>query len=456
MRPRDPVPRDRLLAVLRRLGPCSPASLQGALAVPRTTLLRLLDEQAGALVAAGAGRRRRLAARRGLRSDLSGIPVHRVDAGGQVHAAGAVLLTEPDGCWWPMDAATWPVPDVAVDGWWSGLPLPIQDLRLQGYMGRQIARRHHAWLGLPPEPRDWRDEDHLWALVQAGLDLPGDLILGDMALQGWLASAVDADRHVIDGDDPDEAYVRLAEVAVSTGISGASAAGEFPKFTARRVLAGAITPEVIVKFSGADDSPAVRRWADLLRCEHLALAGDLPVSRSRVLDHGGRTFLESERFDRHGTRGRSPVVSLSSLDAEALGLATSHWPTLADALVDLGWLTPQDARHIARLHLYGRLIANSDMHTGNLSFVPEAGRLRLAPVYDMLPMRLAPLAGGEVPPLEAPELALPRPDEREDWSVAARWAQDFWRAVEQDQAISADLRALACAQAERLAGLVST
>ena len=51
------------------------------------------------------------------------------------------------------------------------------------------------------------------------------------------------------------------------------------------------------------------------------------------------------------------------------------------------------------------------MHTGNLVFVPAAGRLQLAPAYDMLPMRFAPLPGGELP-TRSVELALPVPDQR--------------------------------------------
>ena len=55
---------------------------------------------------------------------------------------------------------------------------------------------------------------------------------------------------------------------------------------------------MLVKFSGADASPAVRRWADLLTAEHLALecAALLPglqSARSRVVAHEGRTFLET-------------------------------------------------------------------------------------------------------------------------------------------------------------------
>ena len=177
------------------------------------------------------------------------------------------------------------------------------------------------------------------------------------------------------------------------------------------------------------------------------------MARSRVLHHAGRTFFESERFDRHGGRGRSPLVNLNTLDAEALGLGHSHWPRLAQALVVLGWLDAADARRVSLIHWFGRLIANTDMHTGNLSFVPAAGRLMLAPVYDMLPMRWAPLAGGEVPPLIAPDVPLPLPEERDDWQGAATLAQRFWMLVGQERRISEPLRALGHAQAQRLEAL---
>jgi hypothetical protein len=46
---------------------------------------------------------------------------------------------------------------------------------------------------------------------------------------------------------------------------------------------------------------------------------------------------------------------------------------------------------MAQLHAFGRLIGNSDMHQGNLGFhLADQGPLPLAPVYDMLPMSLAP------------------------------------------------------------------
>lgn len=453
MRPRLPIPRERLLALLSRLGPSAPAALGEALQVPRSTLLRLLEEQRDALVQAGAARRRRYAARRALRGDAAGVPLYRVDASGQALSAGTLVLVQPHGCWWPPNTTEWPVPTAAADGWWDGLPYPLQDVLIQGYMGRQFARRHHDMLGLPADPRDWSDDDHLVALSRLGDDVPGDWILGDASLQRWQRH--DPAQPPQAAADCGPAYAALAEAAVSTGVAGSSAAGEFPKFTAQRPLAGAATPHVIVKFSGADGSPAVRRWADLLQCEHLALQAlsQLPgvsVARTRMLQHGGRTFLESERFDRHGERGRSPVVSLAALDTEVLGQGHSDWPRLALALATLGWLDAADVGRITRLHWFGRLIANTDMHNGNLSFIPQAGRLTLAPAYDMLPMRYAPLAGGEVPPLTPTELPLPRPDDHAAWQDAAQAALHFWQAVATSTVLDDALRALGAQQAQRL------
>lgn len=450
MRSRNLVPRDRLLTVLARLGPISAPALAEALDVPGRTVLRVLDEQSSALVVAGAARRRRYAARRGLRGDTGGLPLYRIDRSGHTHDAGVLHLVAPQGTWWSLDGGPWPCPAEARDGWWSGLPYPLQDMRVQGYMGRQFARRHHEVLGLSVDPRDWTDDDQLVALSQAGHDTPGDLVVGDVSLRRWQAQHTQDD--VIAEPDCAPTYARLATEAVATGVAGSSAAGEFPKFTARRALAGASTTEVIVKFSGADDSPAVRRWADLLQCEALALAAvaTLPgvaAARCRVLRHGGRVFLESERFDRHGPRGHSAVVSLAALDAVVLGQGHSDWPRLAQALAERQWLDAADVSRVAQVHWFGRLIANTDMHNGNLSFRPEGGRLLLAPVYDMLPMRVAPLAGGEVPPLAPIDWRHPRPDQASDWRLAAAAAVAFWRSVAGSSGIGAPMRkwAQACA-----------
>jgi len=92
------------------------------------------------------------------------------------------------------------------------------------------------------------------------------------------------------------------------------------------------------------------------------------------------------------------------------------------------------------------LIANSDMHAGNLSFHPGSGHagpaLEFAPAYDMLPMHDAPLAGGEVPPPVSPHPLLPLPSERESWHLAATAAPRFWALAADDPRISPGFRAL--------------
>ncbi len=69
-------------------------------------------------------------------------------------------------------------------------------------------------------------------------------------------------------------------------------------------------------------------------CEHLAsfiLPAQLGVgaAASRIHQSSGRTFLEVERFDRHGLLGRSGVTSGLSLNAALLGLAGAPWTEAA-------------------------------------------------------------------------------------------------------------------------------
>ncbi|MBI4740532.1 MAG: hypothetical protein HY777_03030 [Betaproteobacteria bacterium] len=81
------------------------------------------------------------------------------------------------------------------------------------------------------------------------------------------------------------------------------------------------------------------------------------------------------------------------------------------------------------------------MHEGNLSFHPG---LALAPVYDMLPMRYAPLRGREVPP-QTYEPALPLPNEAPEWRRAAQAAIVYWARCAADTRIGAGFRAI-CAE----------
>lgn len=91
-----------------------------------------------------------------------------------------------------------------------------------------------------------------------------------------------------------------------------------------------------------------------------------------------------------------------------------------------------DRQRILLLEAFGRLIFNNDRHFGNLSFFWRRGdaelALELTPVYDMLPMRLAPSANGMVPDLSL-EPAQATSELLGVWGQASELADEFWRRV---------------------------
>ena len=452
MRPRNQAARDQLTSTLARRVAVSAGDLAEQLGVSVPTLHRLLKEIEGSVVATGKARRSRYALRKPVRGELRELPLYEIDAQGRAHRAAHLALVHPQGACMSLQASGWPVPDESRDGWWSGLPYPLYDMRPQGYLGRQLARAEHHRFAVAANPDEWGDDDVVHVLSQIGSDVSGNLVLGDPAIEQWQARKL-APPEPLKPRALGRAYARLAEQAIAAGVPGSSAAGEFPKFPALRERAGSATPHVLVKFSGADGSAAVRRWADLLVCEHLALecAAALPgvaSARSRIVVSEGRSFLEVERFDRHGEFGRSRLACLATLDAALVGDGSSDWTRLAARLAALGLLSADDVQRIEHLWWFGRLIANSDMHTGNLSFRPQ-GTLALAPAYDMLPMLYAPLPGGELPTrgFEPPP---PLPAQRRVWMAACVAAIEFWTRASHDARVSEAFQGLCAANALQL------
>ncbi len=444
MRSPNQAARQQIAAALRR-GPISAPALAEVLVISPRTVLRLIGELGERVVSMGAAGRRRYALARPLRGDARPIPVFAVDRRGSVHDAGTIQLVDPGGSTFDLATLGWPVDTSARDGWWQGLPYPLYDMRPQGFIGRAFARLEHRALEVASDPRAWGDDDIAYVLSRRSADVPGSLIVGEPALRLHQAQRALAAAPIKPAALTD-AYPALAEAAIGHAVPGSSAAGEFPKFTATRTMTAARTPHVIVKFSGQAGGDATQRWSDLAVCEHLALeqideVGGLQAARSRIIQARQRTFFESERFDRHGLFGRSPVVSLEAINGHLLGLASGDWRDHAAALLRLKLIDESTARSLVLLWWYGRLIANSDMHLGNLSLIPADGALRLAPVYDMLPMGYAPLPGGEV--TRAPwSFELPLPREARVWTQACTAAIAFWRTAATDARISSRFRSL--------------
>lgn len=459
MRPRNLAARDQLTLVLGRRPRATAAELAASLGVSVATVHRLFAElPRDLLLSAGRTRRTRYAMRRPLRGEYADLPLYAIDLAGQATAVTQLALVQPQGTLMPLLDTIWPVPPDSRDGWWEGLPYPLYDIRPQGYLGRQFARAEHEHLGVSPDPEEWSDDDIVFVLSRAGTDATGNLLVGDAAYHRWLQGKL-APAEPVPEVELGEHYAQRAQDALAAGLAGSSAGGEFPKFTAMR-QAGDRTPHVLVKFAGTGEAAAERRWADLLVCEHLALESAAMLSgvtsaRTRVVAHGGRVFLEAERFDREGMHGRSPVCTLDALNAAFLGAPTTDWTRLVAELERRALLQTGVVPAVELLWWFGRLVANTDMHLGNLSF-QVAPKLGLAPAYDMLPMAYAPLPGGEVPPRDFIP-PLPVPAQRATWQTAATAALSFWRRASTDRRVSSPFQALCAANAlaiEHAAALV--
>jgi hypothetical protein len=324
----------------------------------------------------------------------------------------------------------------------------MTDLRPQGYLGRFFPQIYSD-LGLPVRITDWNEDQALYAIARRGEDLPGNLLVGDESLARWLAAdsqppaCAQAERAV--------RYGALASNALGGRPPGSSAAGEQPKFGATVTDASGSVRHVLVKFSAPLTTVGGRRWADLLLAEHLASVvltehGHSAVRSEYVCD-ATRAFLEVQRFDRVGARGRHGVVSLGALDDEFVGERLG-WSESAAALLRAGLIRADDARELRYLSAFGALIGNTDMHLGNASFLVEGpGRLRLAPAYDMLPMLYAPVADE----LHAREFVpAPQPGQADQWRAAMPAAREFWLRLAGDTRASAEFRQLATTNARAI------
>jgi hypothetical protein len=355
----------------------------------------------------------------------SRVPVFRVGESGEPGRVATLHLLARGEHWLERQDGT--------GDFFAGVPPVLVDMAPQGYLGRNFAGRNPD-LGLPSLLRDWNDDHRIVATARRGDDCLGDLILGEASLDRFFAAG--HGRQVSRQD-----YPELVRNAALGGDS--SAGGEHPKFTASRD-----GRHLIVKFTPGDGSPSDQRWRDLLVCESLGLAvlreNGIPAAEAEVVDQEERRFLEVERFDRIGLRGRRGFLTAGPLDDDLYG-QRDNWPALAERLSGDGLLSAADTRRVRLVDAYGQLLANTDRHFGNLGFygdgLHQRPRLRLAPVYDMLPMALSP-HGGIVP--DAPA-ALPRPRAGtfEVWGEAQQLAGEFWRRVDADPRISAEFRAVA-------------
>lgn len=414
-----------MLRILRQQGqPLRSAQLQEQLQVSQPTASRALAAlvQSGDVVKLGQGRNQHYGLPRQVFGVGQTIPVTSVDAAGRVQASGTLHVLQGDGYWVEGEVLR-----TMLGGgpYFDGLPWLIQDMRPQGFLGRSFAKQYLGQ-ALGSDPSQWSNDDALLAITQFGDDLPGNLIVGEAALQRYLQRTGQGLPVAAPSD-----YPALAQDAMEGAVPGSSAGGEQPKFC----CLDREGRSWIVKFSSADKDPVAERFRKLLRCEHLALetlrtAGE-PVAHTQLHELQGRVFLAAERFDRPEpdllgqAPGRIGMVSLQAFNAEFVG-TVDQWGKTAQRLQDQGLMSAEDARHLKLWDAFGQLIANTDRHYGNVSLLWNGKRWALAPCYDMLPMHFKPVQG-EVPPWEW-DMAAVQPSAvlLPVWEEAKVLARQFW------------------------------
>ncbi len=441
-----------LVAELRRSPLVSADTLIRAVGIgSQATFSRLVTRVGDRIVAVGRARARRYAAARDIAGLGRAVPVYRIDAAGAMDRV-AVLRPYAPGGMFVDDPATLPrwMRGARGNGTCDGWPVFLRDARPQGFLGLAFAARHAADLELPADPSRWSDDDTLVALARGGTDVAGDLVVGDEAAkrvyEAWASGAP-----AIDAADRASAYPDLARQAIDGIAPGAMLGGDQPKFAAIVSRDGA-PGHVLVKFSPSEFSDAARRWCDLLVCEHLAAEHlrrhGIAAVASEIVEGGSRVFLQTTRFDRVGERGRRAVVSLAAMGAEYQGAPPrdGEWSGAIERLERDRWLERGITSRVRVVEAFGRFIANAGMDASNVSFLPsDDGRLDLAPVYDMLPMAYAPVAG-EVPEREF-AVPLPEPGHAKAWTDAGEIAAGYWDAVARDDRVSRPFREIAEANA---------
>jgi hypothetical protein len=434
--------------LLIRIGLCDSQIIQKQLKISQPVFSRLAATMRTHLLVVGRARATRYALRRSVDDVGESVPVYEILEDGTCRKAAFLHTVFPKG--FVVESLI----DTIPEGYYDDLPYFLDGLRPMGFLGRLIPHQHPD-LMLPPDIRNWSAEHCLRYLCRFGWNLSGNLLVGEETQKLWKRNVLKP-PDLVDSSERRHAYPVKARAVLSNGVPGSSAAGEHPKFLAT------LSPEgraVLVKFELNTRTVAGRRSADLLVAEHIAhevLAdhGQVSTKSELVFGTSGELFLETERFDRVAVRGRRGLISLQSLDSQFAGRLHS-WSDSAQALATLGHIKKDMVRDIRWIELFGHFIGNTDMHPGNVSFVSSGARiLKLAPVYDMLPMHYAPreFAEVDIEELRVPEWIPPARREVEEdlWASVLSAAVFFWKKLSLHPDVSRSFRSIALGNIEKL------
>jgi len=408
--------------------------LAETLGVSQPTMSRLLKKLGPTVLRVGNRRSTRYIGRRSVRGVTSPIPVYEVSPQGTTQQLASL---HPVG-----ELAHWVEQQDGEGRLHGDLPFFLDGMRPAGFLGRFIPEAHRA-LGNPDDIRHWSGDDTLRYLSKHSWDGMGSLIVGDDSLQQYLNAALKGPPVRISVCDAGQQYEQIIGEILESVKVGSSAGGEQPKFLAFRS-----EPErqCLVKFTPHLHEVG-RRIKDLMVCEHLALEeiqrAGFSAAQSNLVEGKDRLFLEITRFDRTA-QGRLGLVSLEALDSEYERAGQrGEWFQTCLRLARRHVIPVEALDAVQFLSAFGRLIGNTDMHDGNLSFFMTGMSVtELAPAYDMLPMMYQPTQGH----LRSPPLKPPIPlatDSQRIWKKACEAGLQFWQNVSQHPLVSKSFQALA-------------
>lgn len=428
-----------ILDIIRWAGFASAGDLQEQLGLSQPTVWRATRAAlaGGQILSIGKTRRQVYLQPRGIPGVEMPAPVFRIDEDGRPHEFGS-LVALPDDRFY-MDE---------VDGLsrlHPSLPWFLRDTLPQGYMGKTFVRANQG-LSLPPNPAHWNATHEVIALARTGCDLPGNLIVGSASFDLFQKMDATTGTGYVTANSPED-YPELARQSIEGVLGVTSSGGEQAKFC---VLREGV--HRIVKFSTPANDAAGDRARDLLICEHLACKvleeNGVVAATSEIHRVQGRVFLDSHRFDRTA-RGRVGMVSLLAMESDLIGQMDT-WSQTADRLLRGAHISEEDATTMKLAEAFGRLINNTDMHYGNLSFLRQDGHWRLAPIYDMLPMGFMPVQGEIRPSTFDPSSLKPSAATLGVWPEAQTLATEFWARVADDDRITTPFREIAGDMAQAL------
>lgn len=437
---------EKLLKYLSQSGPLKASYLCEFLGISQPTFSRLIAQGQNDILCMGRGSQRLYALKKRGGWVKPEIPVLSVDEKGTPSQVAILHSIYPQGFYLESQVKTLPTKI------YKNLPYFFEDLRPSGFLGRLIPHLHSD-LGVPEDIRNWTDDDCLLYLVNYGWDLIGNYFIGEKSYNLYEENSIQR-LDVVHENDREKHYPRVANLVLSHGQAGSSAGGEHPKFLSMCEKKGERIP-VLVKFSPPVGDAISHRIADLLICEHIAhevlQKHGHAAPQSCFLRGEDRLFLEIERFDRNKSGGRLGVISLRALDLEFVGHLES-WADTAESLFRQKKIDEVTYKKIVWLETFGKLIANTDRHHGNISFFCDGEKIKgLAPVYDMLPMMYAPQQNQLVPRPFNPESK--KFSEISVWNDALIAAQDFWSLVRHHSQISEEFKILIADNESKLLAL---